>query len=275
MKISIITPTYNSEKTIEQNAMSVIKQNYRNFEQIVIDNLSDDDTLKKIEQLYKNAGTVDKLKILSENDNGITEAFNKGVKAVNGEVIGILNGDDQYYDDLVLEKVANCFKDKNVLFVHGNIYFEDQVYGSNIRKPLLCSVTKAMPYNHPTMFFRKEVFKQYGFFDTGYKLAMDFEFICRLSKSITNFNSRGFYLDDKPLVIMSAGGASWKNELETIKESKKALMKYGYWNYDARKHYVLRRLRTKIKTWLSVIKMESIVTLWRKRKWKNSQLTIK
>ncbi len=81
----------------------------------------------------------------------------------------------------------------------------------------------------------------------SYKFAMDFEFICRLNKSIIDFNSRGFYLDGEPLVKMIAGGASWKNELETIEETKKALKKYDYWNFDAKKNYFLRKLRTKIK----------------------------
>jgi glycosyltransferase len=269
MKISLITPTYNSGNTIEQNAQSVINQNYKNYEQIVVDNLSDDDTLKKIEQLYKNAGNIDKLRIKSEKDNGIAEAFNKGIKTAGGEIIGILNSDDQYYDEYVLEKVANCFKDENVLFVHGNIYFDDPIYGSNIRKPLLCPITSAMPYNHPTMFFRNEVYKQHGFFNASYKFAMDFEFICRLNTSISDFNSRGYYIEGKPLVTMIAGGVSWKNELDTINETRNALKKYGFWNFDAQKNYILRQLRTKIKSWLSIIKMEKVVARWRKRKWEN------
>jgi glycosyltransferase len=269
MKISIVTPTYNSGKTIEQNVQSILKQNYNNYEQLVIDNLSDDDTLKIVEQLYKNADKVNKLRILCEKDDGIAEAFNKGIKTANGEIVGILNGDDKYYDEYVLEKVINCFNDENVLFVHGNIYFDDPIYGTNIRKPLLCPVTEAMPFNHPTMFFRKEVYKKYGFFDTGYKFAMDFEFICRLNKSIINFNNGGFYLEGKPLVSMLAGGASWKNELETMEETKNVLKKYDYWNFTAKKNYFLRKLRTKTKHWLSVIKMEKVVARWRKRKWEN------
>ena len=269
MKISIITPTFNSGKTIEKNVQSILNQNYKNFEQIVIDNLSDDDTLKKIDLAYKNAGNVGNIKILSEKDNGIAEAFNKGIKIASGEIIGILNGDDQYYDETVLEKVVNCFNDKSVLFVHGNIFFEDPVYGSNIRKPLLCSIKKAMPYNHPTMFFRKEVYAQHGLFDSSYKLAMDFEFICRLSKSIVDFDRRGYYLDCEPLVKMVAGGASWKNELAAIEETRKALKKYNYWNFDAKKNYFFRKLRIKIKIWLSFIKMEKAVTLWRNQKWDN------
>jgi len=269
MKISIVTPTFNSETTILNNVHSILNQTYSNFEHILIDNESSDNSLNLVKKEYSIKNSIEKLRIIREKDNGIAEAFNKGIEASSGEIIGILNSDDQYYDESVLEKVANCFEDKNVLFVHGNIYFVDPLYGSNIRQPLLCPITKAMPYNHPTMFFRKEVYKQHGFFDTGYKFAMDFEFICRLSKSIIDFNSRGYYIDGKPLATMVAGGASWENELGSIKETRKALKKYSYWNFDAKKNYFLRKLRTEIKSWLSVIKMENVVTRWRKRKWEN------
>jgi glycosyltransferase involved in cell wall biosynthesis len=269
MKISIITPTFNSEKVIRQNVESVISQKYHEFEHIIIDNLSSDKTLNIITDVYNKSGIKDKLKIISEKDKGISEAFNKGIENANGEIITILNSDDYYYDDKVLERVDNALEDKEKLFTHGNIYFEDPVYGSNIRKPLLCPITKAMPFNHPTMFFRKEIYKQYGSFNTSYKFAMDFEFISRLNKSIIDFNRRGFYIDGEPLVKMAAGGASWKNELDSIEETKRALKKYDSWNIDAKKNYFLRKLRTKIKYWLSVIKMEKVITRWRKRKWEN------
>jgi len=267
MKISIVTPTFNSETTILNNVNSILNQNYSNFEHILIDNESSDNSLNLVKKEYSLRNSTEKLRIISEKDEGISDAFNKGIKAANGEVIGILNSDDRYYDEYALEKVANCFKDKNILFVHGNIYFDDPDYGSNIRKPLLCPVTKAMPYNHPTMFFKKAVYTKHGYFDTNYKYAMDFEFISRLKKSIIDLNSRGFYLDDEPLVKMVAGGTSWKNELATIEETRKALKKYNYWNFGAKKNYFLRKLRTKIKSWLSLIKMEGVVVRWRKRKW--------
>ena len=267
MKISIITPTYNSEKVIEHCVSSLLNQTYTDFEHIIVDNVSSDSTVSIIQNVYKNHSKINKLKVICEIDNGIAEAFNKGINNSDGDIIGILNSDDYYYNKNVLDLVNEAFQDDEIIFVHGNIYFEDPLYGSNIRKPLLCPITRAMPYNHPTMFFRKEVYKQHGFFDTGYKFAMDFEFICRLSKSIIDFNSRGYYIDGKPLATMVAGGASWKNELDSIEETRKALKKYNYWNFDARKNYFLRKLRTKVKYWLSLIKMEKVVTRWRKRKW--------
>lgn len=73
----------------------------------------------------------------------------------------------------------------------------------------------------------------------------------------------------EPLVTMAAGGVSWRSELASIDEGKRALKTYGFWNFDARKNYILRKVRTKIKSWLSVIKMENVVTQWRNRKWGN------
>ncbi|MGB5896010.1 MAG: glycosyltransferase family 2 protein [Ignavibacteriaceae bacterium] len=269
MYLSIITPTSNSASTIEDCVMSIINQQITNFEHIIVDNLSSDSTLDLIKSIYHREGLLNNLRIICEKDNGIAEAFNKGIEASSGEIIGILNSDDKYYDETVLEKVTNCFEDKNVLFVHGNIYFEDPVYGSNIRKPLLCPITSAMPYNHPTMFFRKEVYKEYGRFDTGYNYAMDFEFICRLTKQIDDFYNKGIYLKGEPLVTMAGGGASWKNELDSIEETKRALKQYDFWNFDARKNYILRILRTKLKIFLSKIGLRGIIKKWRKKKWAN------
>jgi len=267
--LTIITPTFNSAGSINANIKSVLKQSYKNYEHIIIDNVSSDDTVQIIKNAYDEAHYINKLKIISERDEGISDAFNKGVINANGEIITILNSDDYYYDDKVLERVVSALEDDDKLFTHGNIFFEDPLFGSNIRKPLLCSVTKAMPYNHPTMFFRKEVYTKNGFFDTNYKFAMDFEFICRLIKQFDDFYNKGIYLIGDPLVTMAAGGASWRSELASIDEGKRALKTYGFWNFDARKNYILRKVRTKIKSWLSVIKMENVVTQWRNRKWGN------
>ena len=117
------------------------------------------------------------------------------------------------------------------------------------------------------MFFRKEVYKEYGRFDTDYNYAMDFEFICRLTKMIDDFQNKGIYLNGEPLVTMVAGGASWKNELESIDEIKKALKQYNLWNANAKKNYFLRKIRTKLKLNLSKLGMKKIIVGWRRWKW--------
>jgi len=268
MKISAITATFNSQKTVEQNAQSVISQNYKDFEHIIIDNFSSDETLKIIKENYKKNGLTDKLRILSEKDEGIADAFNKGIKLSQGEIITFLNSDDHYFDDSVFSKVIRAFDDENVLVVHGNIYFEDKKYGSNIRKPLLCHVTAAMPYNHPTMFFRRSVFEQFGFYDISYKFSMDFEFVCRLEKEFGCLNIRTQYVESNPLVSMRAGGVSWENEIGSIREYKSALIKHGFWNYDAKKNYIFRIVRTNVKGYLNKSGLNIFVKLWRNKKWR-------
>ncbi len=101
-------------------------------------------------------------------------------------------------------------------------------------------------------------------FDTGYKFAMDFEIICRLIKKVDDFFNKGIYIEGKPMVTMAAGGVSWENELDSIEETRKALKKYGFWNFDARKNYKLRMLRTKFKIFFSKIGLNGIVKKWRK-----------
>ncbi len=267
IKISIITPAFNNEKTIEQTVVSVINQSYQRFEHIIIDNCSSDSTLDIVKKLYHGNKKNEKLKIISEPDCGISDAFNKGIKISGGDVIGILNADDYYYDNSVLQKISDAFENENIIYTHGNILFEDRKYGSNIRRPLLCPVTQALPFNHPTMFFRKEVYEKHGLYNVDYKQAMDFEFICRLEKSIDDFRSKGKYINGEPLVYMRAGGSSWENELGSLEEVKRALMKYGFWNKDAERSFNARIFRTKTKKILDYLGLNSLVKLWRKNKW--------
>lgn len=268
MKISIVTPTFNCEKTILNNVKSVLSQTYTDFEQIIIDNLSTDRTLQIIKDTYANARNISKLKILSEQDKGIADAFNKGIQAASGDVIGILNGDDFYFNENVFIKVINEFNISEILFVHGNIQFNDSIYGSNIRRPLLCPIQEAMPYNHPTMFFRKNVYEKYGMFDASFKFAMDFEFVCRLEKMIPSFREKGKYISGEALVSMLAGGKTWSYELESIREVKRALQLHNLWNMGASLFYFFRIGRTEMKKILSSLKLNLIVRIWRSIKWK-------
>jgi glycosyltransferase involved in cell wall biosynthesis len=267
MKFSIITPTNNSEKTIIRNAQSIISQTYKNFEHILIDNLSKDRTIYNIKNIYEEAGLSSKLRVISEKDSGISDAFNKGILHSECDLIGILNSDDYFYDEFVLEKALKEFAEKNILFVHGNIFFNDNMYGSNLRKPLLCPITEAMPYNHPTMFFRKYVYENYGMFDTKYKYAMDFEFVCRLEKTVPGFRDKGKYIEGDALVFMSAGGKSWEYEIESVREVKQALQFHKLWDANAYFSYSFRMFRIELKKLLSKLKLNSLVYLWRVNKW--------
>jgi glycosyltransferase len=267
MLISIITPTFNSEKNIEKCVLSIINQTNKNFEHIIVDNLSTDSTLQKVKDLYSSNNLTPKLRIISEKDDGISDAFNKGIETATGDIITILNSDDYYFSNNIFEKIIYSFKNLKILFVHGNILFQDNLYGTNIRKPLLCDVRKAMPYNHPTMFLRRDLYTRIGLFETKYKYAMDFDLVVRLQKIIGDPDLVSIYLKDEPLVVMNAGGASWKNEIISIKETKQILINHKFWDNNAKMNYLLRLLRTKVKKILNLTRMNIIVMIWRKWKW--------
>lgn len=111
MKISIITVTYNSEKTLKDTLESILKQTYENYEHIIVDGLSKDNTMQIIKE-YEGKYNG-KLKYVSEKDSGLYDAMNKGVKLATGDIIGILNSDDIYAHENVLKEIVEKFKETN------------------------------------------------------------------------------------------------------------------------------------------------------------------
>ncbi|MBN2365590.1 MAG: glycosyltransferase [Calditrichaeota bacterium] len=269
MLISIITPTFNSEKTVGRCVKSVISQNYLDYEHIIVDKQSNDQTLAIISDLYEQAGLTEKLRLRSESDNGIADAFNRGIQLTSGDVIGILNSDDHLFNSESLSRISEPFIDPSVLYVHGNIYLHDPLYGSSLRRPLCCHITHAMPFNHPALYFRKEIYKINGLYDTRYRLVMDYEFLMRLFKNHRSVYNSDHYIPGDPLVVMYSGGVSWKREKESLKEIKSALRHHGLFNLQARLHIFLRYLRVKIRGFMVKLHLTSLVRLWRKWKWKN------
>jgi len=266
MLISIITPTFNSANSIQETAKSVISQTYGNFEHIIVDNLSEDNTLDIITKLYGDAGIEKRLKIITEKDNGISDAFNKGIINSLGEIITILNSDDIFYDKTILSLIKTTLEESGKLIAHGNIFFEDLVFGSNIRFPLRDRIL-GVGFNHPGMFINKKVYKRTGLYNTDMRYAMDIDFFFRLQKEYKNIEQVSSYIN-YPLVTMKAGGASWKNEAKALKEVKDSLVRNNIWNFDSMIYYWGRIGRTKIKTFLTMIGLSRIVSIWRNLKWR-------
>lgn len=262
MKISIITPTWNSEKTIMRNLDSIHSQRDVQIEHIIIDNLSSDATLDIIQE----SGYP--IRILSEKDKGISDAFNKGIKESSGEIIAILNSDDCFAGPNSLKRVLEAFNAQACDIVHGDMIFIDEVYGSNVRKPLLCPIEVAFPFNHPAFFVKRSVYEKYGLFNESYRLAMDYEFVCRFYRSPNDCDLQIKYLSGAPLTIMYAGGASWAHELKTLDECKRALSEIGRWNALAIKSMTRRKNRIKLKQILNRLGLSAPVTIWRKLKWR-------
>ncbi len=208
MKISIITATFNSAKTLRDTIESVLRQSYRDIEYIVIDGASKDNTLNIVKSLEpKFEG---RLKYISELDKGIYDAMNKGVKMATGDVVGILNSDDFFTSNDVIAKVADAFAANDVDAVYGDIHFvKDEnlekctrYYSSKNFHPwmLRCGFMPA----HPSFYCKKTVFEKYGLYDLQYKTSSDFEMMVRL---LGKYKIKTKYLP-MDFVTMRAGGES-------------------------------------------------------------------
>lgn len=269
MKITVITPVFNSAETIADTIESVATQTYDNFEHIIVDNLSTDSTLSIITDIYSRTGKIEKLNIISETDKGISEAFNKGIRASEGEIITILNGDDKYTSPDLFEDVINIFRENpETKFVHGDIIFRDNKYGSNRRKPLMCNPAEAFPFNHPAMFLKKEVYETNGLYDETNKFCMDFEFFLRLSVNHPEVYNSNVYFDKYSVTEMSAGGVSWKYESKMLNEMESIVRKYNLFDENIKSEYKSRGRRIRIKNILGKLGLSGIIKMWRNKKWK-------
>ena len=216
MKISIITPTFNSQKTIEENINSVLIQTYDNWEHIVIDNLSSDKTLSIIKKFSNH-----KIKIISEKDKGIFDAINKGILNSTGEIISILHSDDFFFNKDALTNVVNDFLNPEINIVYGNLLY---VKKSNTDKMLRYwqsnNFQKGLFYRgwsppHPSFFVKKKIYEKFGNYKIEFGNSSDFELMFRLLEK----NQVSSKYIDKVLVTMRYGGASNKNLLNIFKQN--------------------------------------------------------
>lgn len=231
MKISLVTTTYNSVDTIRDTVESVAAQKFDGeVEYIVIDGGSTDGTLELLSQ-YEDVVS----RLVSEPDNGLYDAMNKGIRLATGDVVGILNSDDFYTSDDVLATVAREFEQKNVDAVYGDIHFVSpdnlnkcvRYYSSRIFTP------RALRFGfmpaHPSFYVRRSCYEKYGGFDTTYRIASDYDLMVRLfyKHKITYSYIR------KDMVTMRTGGVSTKNirnRLLITKENVKACRKNGLYS---------------------------------------------
>lgn len=197
-KVSIITVSYNSAETIEQTIRSVLQQSYKNIEYIVIDGASTDGTQQIIERY------ADKLSYyLSEKDDGLYYAMNKGIQKATGDIIGIINSDD-WYAETAVEAVVKCFNQSNAEAVYGltvNVEKDGTKKLGNTHP--LERIWYQAPFQHPSVFVKKEVYNRLGGFNTKYKVASDYDFLLRCySKNIR------FAYCDKVIAYFRRGGIS-------------------------------------------------------------------
>lgn len=207
MKITVITPCYNSAKTIESTIRSVCIQTHKNTEHIIIDGASTDGTIELIKSLDSPY-----IKLQSQKDKGLYDAINKGIEFSTGEIIGILNSDDRYYNDEVLSEINKIFvTHPEIDCLYGNLIYVDSAgkikrkWRSRDFEPGLFKYSWSPA--HPTFYCRRSVYNKIGKYKVKFKIASDVDFMLRV---LEIHGMRSFFLN-KTMVEMTIGGISNRN----------------------------------------------------------------
>jgi len=221
LTVSIITATYNSEKTIKHTLTSIASQDYRHIEHIIIDGQSTDNTLSIIREFPHVT------KIISEPDSGIYDAMNKGLRMCTGEIIGLLNSDDFYVSSSIIRQVVEKMVEEKTDSLYGDLVYVHPEETQKIKRTWMAG--KFHPRNflfgwmppHPTFFVRRQIYDAHGHFNINLKSAADYELMLRfLYKSKISVS----YLP-QVLVKMRAGGmsnASLANRIKANREDREA-----------------------------------------------------
>jgi len=228
VKVSIITVCYNSARTLQETIESVLTQSYQNIEYIIIDGNSTDATPAILTQ-YQNRIAH----IVSEPDNGLYDAMNKGIALSTGEVIGILNSDDVLAHSGVIADLVNAFDFQTDAICSDVHIFKDKK--ENVVRKYRCTRWKPWMFRighqppHPGFFVRKTCYEKYGSFDLQFKRAADFELLLRFI-GVHKINTKFLPYTS---VLMRSGGSS-QQVLTSISEANiedhRALKKHGYFS---------------------------------------------
>lgn len=227
MKITVITVTWNSAATVGDTLTSINVQTHPEVEHVIVDGGSTDSTLAIVKAVGRRVTTV-----VSERDNGIYDAMNKGVKLARGDVVGLLNSDDFLASPAALATIAAAFADPEVDAVYGDLCYVRQndpsqivrYWRSSPFRPGLFALGWAPP--HPTLYVRRAFYERLGGFDLAYPLAADLELMARFFEV---HRIRARYVPEV-LVRMRTGGAtnrSWGNIARQNREILSALRKNG------------------------------------------------
>lgn len=233
LNVSIITVCFNSSNTIRNTIESVLTQTYKNIQYIIVDGCSNDgtvDIVKNYEEKFINSGI--KYLWLSEKDNGIYDAINKGIKMASGDIVGILNSDDYFYDNNVLQDIVRALNKNLVDCIYGNLIYVDHRNNNRISRKWISKefenglFEKSWTPAHPTFYCRRSMYEQYGLYRIDFKIAADVELMYRF---LVKHSIRSFYLD-RVMVVMRKGGVSNRGIYSTLtitKEMKIAINENG------------------------------------------------
>ncbi len=216
MKVSIVTVVLNNRPHIEDCIRSVLGQSYKNFEYIIIDGGSTDGTLDIIRNYEQGMSHW-----VSEKDDGIYDAMNKGIKSATGDIVGILNSDDFYAHADVLDTVVRVMKDNSIDACYADLEYVDKDDADTVVRYWRSSPYQAGLFTigwvppHPTFFARRSVYEKYGIFNLKYRLAADFELLARL---LEHYEITTRYIPET-MIKMRTGGVTNRSYLNIIRQN--------------------------------------------------------
>ena len=255
MRFSIITVAYNSKTFLLETVRSVLSQDYSDFEYILVDGGSSDGTLEIIKEC---AAQDNRIRWISEPDDGIADAFNKGIRMAQGEVVGILNSDDTYAQGALTSVAAVFAADSTCDVVHGDMlrfYGETPLYRLK-PAPVDDRIWHDMPLNHPATFVRRRSYEQIGLFDTRLKVAMDYELVLRLYCAGCRFHYVGMILAN-----MRYGGVSDDRFLAARQEVYAVTVAAGYPRWRAGSWFVIKACMNITKNILRKLGLNGLIQL--------------
>ncbi len=232
-KVTIITVVFNAEAHLEQTIRSVIEQDYPSIEYIIIDGGSTDGTLDIINRYQDRINYW-----VSETDDGIYDAMNKGIRKATGNVIGLINADDWYAPGSI-SRAMNIMQETGAEVVHGAMLIFREGRETMVKRgpKKLDNFAKGMLLNHPTVFARASLYRRFGLFDTAYRIAADWEILLRWW-----LNDISFYVDDEVIANFRMGGISSRRLRESFEEKHTIRRKHHMYTLLDR-HYLYDRMK--------------------------------
>jgi glycosyltransferase involved in cell wall biosynthesis len=256
VKISIITVCLNSERTIADAINSVASQSYENYEHLVIDGGSCDQTLKIIDSIKS-----EKVKLITEADNGIYDAMNKGINLAAGDVVGFLNADDILASSTVFLEVANALRAVDVDAVYSNLIYVDK---KSAKVPVRFWKSSKFTENlfaqgwmppHPTFYCKKQIYKKFGVFNLRYKKQADFELLARLMEK---YKIRTNYIDST-WVKMRTGGVSNNSIIRVLIANLESYVACKENGLKINIFFIPRKVLSRIPQYLAAIKIRLLI----------------
>ncbi|RAP33983.1 glycosyl transferase [Candidatus Marinamargulisbacteria bacterium SCGC AG-439-L15] len=243
MKVSVVTPVYNNERTIAHCIESVDEQSYSNIEHIIIDGESTDNTLKIINQ---SKGRVSR--VISEPDDGIYDAQNKGLRLASGDVLVVLNSDDYFASSTVIENVVSSFEKNSVDVVYGDALFVDEFDTNKVIRYWKTGeyswkrLKRGWEAPHPSFFVKKSIYEKYGYLNTELRISADFELMLRF---LGRYKVSSSYLNQY-LASMRYGGDSNQSLSQRYKGNKECYLAWKSNGFKIGLSYSIIRLCKKV-----------------------------